>query len=138
MGLLALGCGGSGKNEVVEPGDDSSEVEESDSEETGEDELIPAEKFDEIRHTLERKASHISRCFPEAVEAGELTQNDKIKITVGLTIQPDGSPSDISILETTKESATVEECVKRTIGRWEFTTLPQSLKYSYGFVLQHF
>lgn len=136
VALLWSGCGGGDKN-VEAPADDGvSAAEESESGDEGD--LVPEEKFQEIRYTFERKSSLLSRCFPEAVEAGDLDAGDKVKLTIGLTIQTDGSPKDVHIVETTKKSATVDACVKRTVGRWQFTTLPKPLPYSYGLILQDF
>jgi hypothetical protein len=133
MSVMLSACGGS------KGADEPTEVEfvEQDSSSQG-DELIPEEKFEEIKNTFERKASTVARCFPEAVETGEVDKNDRIKLTVGVVIKPDGSPSDMKILGTSKRSAALEGCVLKVISRWEFTTLPKPLEYSYAFVLQRF
>ena len=134
--LGAAACGGGDKK--VESGA-SDVTEESDEEEYDEDEgMIPEEKFGEIKSTFERKATTVARCFPEAVTAGEVDQNDRIKMTVGLVIKTDGSPSELEVLGSSKRSKTLEDCVLKSVSRWEFTTLPQPLQYSYGFVLQRF
>jgi hypothetical protein len=131
---FALGaCGGSQKT------DDDTEivfVEEDSS--SDDNELIPEEKFEQIKNTFERKATTVARCFPEAVETGEVSKNDRIKLTVGLVIKPDGSPSELKILGSSKRSKALEECVMKVVSRWEFTDLPKPLEYSYGFVLQNF
>lgn len=134
IALFALACGGSEKK--AETVADESYEEEPEEEE--DDVLIPEEKFEEIKRTFERKATTVARCFPEAVEAGELDINERVKLTVGLIIQPDGSSSELKVLGTTKRSKTLEACVVKSVGRWEFTTLPKPLRYSYGFVLQRF
>lgn len=134
MGVM-VACGGGKTTTKTTTADEVSE--EDDYEDDGEM-LIPEEKFEEIKRTFERKAGLVARCFPEAVAAGEVDKNDRIKLTVGVVIQPNGSASDIEILGTSKRSETIETCMVRTISRWEFTTLPKSLQYSYGFVLQRF
>lgn len=135
MALLLCACGGSEKKT-----EDSSGGYVYGQEETHDegDELIPEEKFEQIKNTFERKASTVARCFPEAVEAGELDSDDRVKLTLGLVIQPDGSPSEMKILGASKRSASLEACVIKSVSRWEFTTLPKPLEYSYGFVLQRF
>ncbi len=131
VALYSAGCGGSEKKTVAPA---PVEIEEEEEEE----ELIPEEKFDEIRHTFERKSSTVARCFPLAVEAGEVDQGARIKVSVGLVIQRDGSPSEIKIIGSSKRSETLERCIIESVGRWEFTTLPKPLPYSYGFKLQRF
>ncbi len=132
VGLLcAAGCGG-GEKKTAAP-EPMEEVEEDD----GED-LIPEEKFEEIKNTFERKATTVARCFPLAVESGEVDQDDRIQVSVGLVIQPNGSASQLEILGSSKRSKTLEACVLESVKRWQFTTLPKPLQYSYGFKLQRF
>ncbi|MCP4446486.1 MAG: hypothetical protein GY811_14240 [Myxococcales bacterium] len=130
--LVALGCGGSEKKpEAPEP-----EVsEEVDDEEV---ELVPVEKIEEIKSIFERRASSVARCFPIAVESGEVDPNERVQVSVGLVIQPDGSPSKVRILGSSKRSKALETCVIESVQRWEFITLPIPLEYSYGFKLQRF
>lgn len=125
-------CGGSEKKAsgpepsgVEEPQDDG-------------DDLIPEEKFEEIQGTFERKSSSVARCFPIAVEAGEVDKNERIAVSIGLLIQPDGSPSKLEILGASKRSAALEACILETVSRWQFTTLPRPLQFSHGFKLQSF
>ena len=77
-------------------------------------------------------------CFPEAVKTGELDSEDRVKLTIGLVIQPNGSASQLKVLGSSKRSKALEACVIKTVQRWEFTTLPKSVEYSYGFVMQRF
>jgi len=110
-----------------------------DEEPEDEDEdLIPEEKFEEIKSIFERKANSVARCFPIAVESGEVDKDERIQLSIGLVIQPDGSPSNLEVLGASKRSKALEECVMESIRRWEFTTLPRPLQYSYGFKLQRF
>ena len=130
--LCAAGCGGSEKKTAA-----PDPVEVDDDEDEGED-LIPEEKFEEIKNTFERKASTVARCFPLAVEAGELDQNERVQVNIGVVILPDGSPSELAILGASKRSKALESCILESVQRWEFTTLPRPLQYSYGFKLQNF
>ncbi len=132
LALSVAACGGSSKK-VSEP----EPIVEAEPEEE-EEELIPEEKFEEIQGTFERKANTVARCFPLAVEAGEVGKNDRVQVNVGLRIQPDGSPTNIEILGSSKPSETLDACVIEAVGRWQFPTLPSVLEYSYGFKLQTF
>jgi hypothetical protein len=136
MALLLCACGGSKKKDSDGPDDGYVYGQEEEHEES--EELIPAEKFDIIKATFERKASTVARCFPEAVTAGELGSEDRVKVTLGLVIQPDGSATQLRIVGASKRSKTLEACVIKSVSRWQFTTLPKSLEYSYAFVMQRF
>lgn len=138
--LVAAACGGSsggGGEDVVEPapcpecttgGDDgaSGEVDST---------IIPEEKYEEIKKTFERKTGTVSRCYVEGFEAGEVEKTEKGHVTVGLTIQPDGSPADVRVLETSFKSGKVGDCVVRMVGGWKFPTLPKALDTSHTYVL---
>ncbi len=136
MALLLCACGGGKKKDSTSP--DPGYVYGQEEQHEDSEELIPEEKFELIKNTFERKASSVARCFPEAVAAGELGSDDRVKVTLGLVIQPDGSPSQLKIIGASKRSASLEACVIKSVSRWEFTTLPRSLEYSYGFVMQRF
>ncbi|HEY8141830.1 MAG TPA: AgmX/PglI C-terminal domain-containing protein [Kofleriaceae bacterium] len=135
--VAAAACGGStgGGEDTVEPapcpecstGDKGSgEVDST---------IIPEEKYEEIKKTFQRKTGTISRCYVEGFEAGEVEKSEKGHVTVGLTIQPDGSPSDVRVLETSFKSQKVGDCVVRMVSGWKFTTLPKSLDTSHTYVL---
>ncbi len=137
LALLLCACGGGKKKGDTGPDNDGYVYGQQEEHDEGDD-LIPEEKFELIKNTFERKASTVARCFPEAVKTGEVDSEDRIKLKIGMTIQPNGSASDLRINETSKRSAALESCVIKTVARWEFTTLPKPLEYSYSFVLQRF
>ena len=135
--VVAAACGGSsgGGEDTVEPapcpecstgGDTPSDVDST---------IIPEEKYEEIKKTFERKTATISRCYVEGFEAGEVEKSEKGHVTVGLTIQPDGSPSDVKVMESSFKSDKVGACVVRMVSGWKFTTLPKSLETSHTYVL---
>jgi hypothetical protein len=136
--LAAAACGGSsgGGEDTVEPapcpecstGDDDGP---SDVDST----IIPEEKYEEIKKTFQRKTGTVSRCYVEGFEAGEVEKSEKGHVTVGLTIQPDGSPSDVKVLETSFKSGKVGECMVRMVSGWKFPTLPKALDTSHTYVL---
>jgi len=126
--LADSGCAGSQK-EAEAPagsGDESGE---------GDGKLIPEEKYEEISATFVRKTGTVSRCYVEGVEGGEGEQSKKGHITIGLTINPDGSASDVRVMESSFKSAKVGECVVRMVSGWSFTTLPRPLETSHTYVL---
>ncbi len=136
MAILLCACGGGKKKDSTSPDPGYVYGQQEEHEET--EELIPEEKFEQIKNTFERKASTVARCFPEAVKTGELDSEDRVKVTIGLVIQPNGTASQLKILGSSKRSAALEACVIATVKRWDFVTLPKPLEYSYGFVMQRF
>ena len=136
--VLAAACGGSsgGSEDTVEPapcpecttgdGDTPSEVDST---------IIPEEKYDEIKKTFTAKIGIVKRCYVEGFEAGEVEKAEKGHVTVGLIIQPDGSPSDVKVMESSFKSDKVGECLVRMVSGWKFPTLPKSLETSHTYVL---
>lgn len=135
MALAAAGCGG-GETKAEVPTPVGSEPDDNSVDEGGE--LIPPEKFDEIKRTFERKQSQISRCFVIGVDAGEIDKTEKGLVTVSTTITQSGKTKDVRIVETSFKSPALEQCVKDYVGRWLFTTLPKELEYSYQYRLERF
>ena len=126
--MLASGCGG-GQQEVVEsPGGEAAEGEQ----ESG-GELIPEEKYEEINATFDRKTGSVSRCYGEGDESGD--PDRKGHVTVRLTINRDGTTSNVKVLETSFKSSKVGECVVRLVKGWTFPTLPRPLETSHTYVL---
>lgn len=133
VSVLLTACGGSEKaaeEPVVEDG--------AEAEEAGEDNMIPPEKFDEIKRTFERKQTHVSRCFVVGVEAGEIDKSEKGAVTIGTTITTAGKATNVRVVETTFKSPALEQCIKEKVSGWLFTTLPQDLDYSYQYRLERF
>ena len=134
--VLALGIGfgcGYGKKEVQPPV--ATPVNEVVQKETRDDELLDSVKFDEINYTMNKKAKTLSACHYKGVEAGELKDNEKVKITLGMTIEKNGSLSDVRVLERSKKSDALEACAIETASDWEFTTLPTPFETSRSFTL---
>jgi hypothetical protein len=135
--LLVVGCGGSGggSGDTVEtaPCPECTEGERG----TGpvDSTIIPEEKYEEIKKTFERKTGTVSRCYVEGFDAGEVEKSEKGHVTVGLTIQPSGIPSDVRVLETSFKSGKVGDCVVRMVSGWKFPTLPKPLETSHIYVL---
>lgn len=131
---FVFACGGSGKKDAEEGGDseDLREVEKDHEEHT----LIPEEKYTEIKQFFIRKARVVSKCFPEAIDAGEVGKNDKGYVTVALTITKEGKPTKVKIGETNFKSKMLDACVIKYVERWTFPSLPKELPYSHTFVFE--
>lgn len=128
LGVSAAGCGG---GQTAEPTTADQPSEPS----GGEDELIPEEKYEEIRATFARKTGTVSRCHVEGVESGDVERSEKGHVTVGLTVNTDGSASNVRVMETSFKSPKIGDCVVRMVSGWTFTTLPRPLETSHTYVL---
>ena len=132
----AFACGGS---EAKPTGPVAGQgADEADDQGSGDEAMIPPEKFDEIKRTFDRKQIQISRCFVSGVDAGEIEKSEKGVVTVGTVITTSGKASKVRVVETSFKSATLEKCVKETVEGWQFTTLPRELEYSYQYRLERF
>jgi len=137
--LAATACGGSsagGGEDTVQPAPcpectSGNEDQASDVDST----IIPEEKYEEIKKTFEAKTGIVSRCYVEGFEAGEVEKSEKGHVTVGLTIQPDGSTADVKVLQSSFKSQKVGDCMVRMVSGWKFPTLPKSLETSHTYVL---
>lgn len=123
------GCGGANKKTAQAP---QATAQPDAGDDTGAS-MIPQETLDEIKSTFNTEAGVVSHCFPKAVDAGELKPTDKGYVTVGLTITPDGRPSNLRVLDASLKSKTLQQCVLSHIRGWTFTKLPRSLPYSYTY-----
>jgi hypothetical protein len=135
--LVACGGAGSGKGDNLMESP-CPECGDGDGDTGGggvDDTLVPEEKYEEIKATFERKIGTVKRCYVEGFEAGEVERTEKGHVTVGLTINENGRPSDVRVLETSFSSKTIGECVVRMVSGWEFTTLPKPLDTSHTYVL---
>jgi len=130
---LAVGwaCGGGAAKETEAPAEPAPAAGGG----GGDGALIPDEKYDEIRALFGHKTGTVSRCYVEGVESGQVDRNEKGHVTVGLTINPDGSPSEVRVMESSFRSQTVGECVVRLVSGWTFPTLPRALPTSHTYVL---
>lgn len=126
---LAALCGCGGGQAPAETGPAST------AEPSGESALIPEEKYDEIEATFDRKTGTVSRCHVEGIESGDVDRSEKGHVTIGLTINPDGSAADVRVMESSFKSSKVGECVVRMVSGWTFPTLPKPLETSHTYVL---
>ena len=53
----------------------------------------------------------------------------------GREINPDGSASDVRVMESSFKSSKVGDCVVRMVSGWTFTGLPKPLDTSHTYVL---
>lgn len=125
------GCGGGGqpRAETAEPAGGGGE------ESGGGNELIPDEKYDEIKATFDRKVTIVSRCHAQGVETGDVERSEKGHVTIGLTINPDGTPSGVRVMESSFQSDKVGQCIVDMVNTWTFPTLPKPLETSHTYVL---
>jgi hypothetical protein len=135
--LLLFACGGGSQGEdAVRPGPcPECSDQGGGSGQQADSNLISDEKYEEIKATFERKTGTVSRCYVEGVEAGEVDKSEKGHVTVGLTVNPDGTASNVKVMESSFKSGKVGDCVVRMVSGWTFTKLPKPLDTSHTYVL---
>ncbi|HWN66242.1 MAG TPA: hypothetical protein VNM90_01320, partial [Haliangium sp.] len=106
-GLFLSGCGGAEKRgfapEVSEEGEDDGAAQ------GGGSTLISDEDLETVRLYFERKSTVVSRCFTQAMDAGEA--DDKARqmfLTVTVTVYPDGKARNIRFTDQTVRSDSIE------------------------------
>jgi hypothetical protein len=128
---LALGCGG-GKQADTTPASGGTERAEAPA---AGGEMVPPEKIDEIKRSLERKRPVMSRCLAMAVDNKELPRNAAGKVTVEIVIAPSGAAESVKIVRATLESKMLSDCVISRVKEIPFPQLPRSFEtsFTYGF-----
>jgi hypothetical protein len=130
--LTATACGGSDKK-GQEPVQDTDY--EPEPEPQG-DVLISQQKLDEVQAFFDRKARTVSRCWGDAIAAGEVKRSARGAVAVWLTIRPDGSTTDVRVTEATPKSDMLEACVLDKVKSWKLPTLPTDMEFAYQFAFE--
>ncbi len=129
--LLAVGCGPKGQapgGGATGGGDSSEEAQK----------LVPPETMDGIRMVFERKTAIVSRCYADAISAGEVKTGDRGYITVGASVEPDGKARGASILETDLNSKVLHSCVIARVESWDFPKPPVVYQTSHTYRFQEY
>jgi hypothetical protein len=122
-------CGGKDGGGAREPAAAADEPYEPDV-------MIPEHRWVEIEHLFERRRPIISRCFSQAIDAGELSDDDTGYLTIGLTITEEGRAVDLEISESTLDSKHLHDCALTRVSEWDFGPLPRSTPYSFSYQLE--
>ncbi len=80
---------------------------------------VSEERRDSIERVFARKAGELQSCWADEYEK---THDRKFEtdLTIGLTIDPGGSPKDVKILSATQRNSSLEACVVRSVATWVF------------------
>ncbi|HMG24061.1 MAG TPA: AgmX/PglI C-terminal domain-containing protein, partial [Kofleriaceae bacterium] len=97
--------------------------------------MVPPEKMDEVKRSLERKRPIMSRCLAIAVDNKELPKNARGKVTLEIVIAPSGRAESVKIVRATLESKLLDDCVIGHVREIQFPELPRSYEtsFTYGF-----
>lgn len=127
---LALGCGG-GQPAPSAPSGGAAEV----APPAAGDDIVPADKIDEIRKSLDRKRPVVARCLASAIDNQELPRSASGKITLDIVISPAGKAESVKVTRSTLVSKLLESCVIGRVQEIAFPELPRVFEtsYTYGF-----
>ena len=80
---------------------------------------VSAERHDAIERTFARKAQELQSCWTDEYEK---THNRKLEgdVTLQIRVSPQGSATDVKVLNTTIKSANIEQCVVTAVSGWSF------------------
>jgi hypothetical protein len=136
--LAAAACGSKNKNDVEEGGGGATIDPNATSGDTTDrsDSMADPVKMDEVNQLLDRKRMIVSRCLSTAVEAGNAPKNARGKMTLAISIAPDGKVTNVEVVKTSIESPEVQGCVKRKVEEIQFPTFPQQYDTSYTYAME--
>jgi hypothetical protein len=131
LGAALAACGGKSQG-AAEPVTPSGEAED---EGEGESKLIPDEDLEAVTLYFDRKRTVVSRCFTDAMDAGETGDAKEFFITVTVKVFPNGKAKNVRFSDATVRSERVESCVRDHIEKWTLPQVKQPFDYShrYGF-----
>ena len=135
--VIAIGCGGGGKKSseesttpTIDPNATSGDTTDRSAS------MIPGEKMDEINRLLDRKRPTVSRCLTMVVDNQELPKGSRGKMTLGITVAPNGKASKVTVIKSSLESKKLEECVIGKINEIEFPQIPSKYETTYAYAFE--
>lgn len=101
----------------------------------GDSNLISAQDLDTVTLYFERKNTVVSRCFTDAMDAGEAGEARELYLTVTVRVEPGGKATNIRFSDATVRSQSLAACVRDHIEKWTLPEVTQPFDYShrYGF-----
>ncbi len=136
--LAAAACGSKNKNDAEETGGGATIDTQATSGDTTDRSasMVPPEKMDEVNRALQRKQMIVSRCLSSAVEAGEAPKNSRGKVTLEISIAPSGQATKVSVIKSSFEAPSVQECVKKKVEEISFPELPKQFETSWTYAME--
>ena len=98
--------------------------------------MVSPDAMDEIQRLFRRKGTAVSRCLSLAIDGGELPKASRGKITLGLTIAPNGHAGDVKVLKASLESKLLSECVIHKVEEIQFPELPKPYETTYTYAFE--
>lgn len=130
LGVSLAACGGKSQSPAEEPAPSTGEGEDS-----GDSKLISDEDLEAVTLYFDRKNTVVSRCFTEAMDAGEAGEAKELYLTVTVKVLPGGKATNIRFSDATVRSQSLAACVRDHIVKWTLPEVKQPFDYShrYGF-----
>jgi hypothetical protein len=132
--LLAAACGGKNKNSSESSSIDPNATSGDPTDRSGD--VVGQEKMDEVNSALQRKQMIMSHCLSTAVEAGEAPKGTHGKITLEISIAPNGKTTSVEVVKSSIEVKSVQGCVKRHVEEIAFPTLPKAYETSFTYSME--
>jgi len=134
VGVIACG----GRQDTSKPVNHDDDV-DTDDDDGGGDQgaFVSPEKLDEIQAVFTRRRPQASRCYKEAEEAGAITKDQAGRVTVELDVTAQGGAKNVHITETTLKVKSVEDCLVKLVGSWNFPPPGAQVKFSFSYTFEH-
>jgi hypothetical protein len=89
---------------------------------------VTPEQNDAIDALFRRKTPELQSCWSAEYER---SHDRKVEgdVTLGMNIQPSGSPANVRILTSTIKNPNIESCVTQTVGGWRFPEVSAAVPY---------
>lgn len=130
LGASLAACGGKSEGPAQPAAPSGEEPEES-----GDSKLISDEDLEAVTLYFDRKRTVVSRCFTDAMDAGEAGDAKELFLTVTVKVHPGGKATNVRFSDATVRSESIETCVREHIEKWTLPEVKQAFDYShrYGF-----
>jgi len=137
VAVLGAACGGSKKSEDTTTGGVTIDPNATSGDTTDRSaSMIPPEKMDEITRLLDRKRPAVSRCLTMVVDNQELPKGSRGKMTLDITISPNGKASSVKVIKSSLESKSLEDCVIGKVNEIEFPQIPSKYETTYAYAFE--
>lgn len=137
VAAMLCACGGGKKSEDTTSGVTPIDPNASSGDPTDRSaSMIPPEKMDEITRLLDRKRPTISRCLTMVVDNQELPKGSRGKMTLGITIAPNGKASSVKVIKDSLESKPLEDCVIGKVNEIQFPQIPSNYEMTYAYAFE--
>ncbi|MBE7451817.1 MAG: AgmX/PglI C-terminal domain-containing protein [Kofleriaceae bacterium] len=138
LALVASGCGGGKKGDTTPEvsGDGDDDGEGGGDGDDGGDTIVPPERMDEIKRTLDGRRRAAARCLSDAVNEGKASREARGHVALAFVIGRDGRARNVQVVRSSIKNPDVERCVVGLVEQADFGRLSIDLDWSYTYAFE--